>query len=191
LAGLPEVKGSPGDHGVLELIVRRPSPGEREVLEMGELTLQDGLAGDGWLVRGSRGTPDGSSEVARQLTLMNSRAITLFAGDRARWPLAGDQLYVDLDLSAANLPAGTRVRIGKAVIEISAEPHTGCQKFTERFGLAVSEFLRSTEGKLLRLRGINARVVEPGTVRQGDATAKVPVTPRCSGTSPGARGNTG
>jgi len=174
LAGLPAIEASPKDDGVLELIARRPTPGEREVLDAGELSTDHGLVGDGWLGRGSRQSADGSAEVNRQLTLMNSRAIALFAGDRAHWPLAGDQLYVDLDLSEANLPAGTRLRIGGAVIEISAEPHTGCQKFRERFGDDASQFLRSPEGKPWRLRGINARVIESGPVLVGDRIVKVP-----------------
>ena len=176
LAGLDQVAGAPSDGGRLELIVRRPVPGERETLESGELTREHGLLGDGWLERGSRQTPDGSAEPARQITLMNSRAAALFAGDRSCWPLAGDQLYVDFDLSEDNVPAGTRLRIGTAVVEVSVEPHTGCQKFTERFGLEAARFLRSHEGKPFQLRGINARVVEPGTVSVGDSVEKVPVT---------------
>ena len=166
---------APSDAGLLELIVRRPVPGERETIEAGELTFDEGLVGDGWLVRGSRQSPDGSAEVARQITLMNSRAAALFAGDRTQWPLAGDQLYVDFDLSEGNLPPGTRLRIGTATVEVSVEPHTGCQKFTQRFGLEATRLLASPAGKPLRLRGINARVIEPGTVCVGDAVEKVPV----------------
>jgi len=176
LAGLDQVAGAPSDIGRLELIVRRPVPGERETLDAGELTFEDGLVGDGWLARGSRHSPDGSAEHARQITLMNCRAAALFAGDRSRWMLAGDQLYVDFDLSEYNVPAGTRLAIGAAVIQVSVEPHTGCQKFTERFGLEATRFLRSAEGKPYQLRGINARVVEPGTVSVGDSVEKVPVT---------------
>jgi MOSC domain-containing protein YiiM len=150
-------------------------PGERETVDSGELTYEDGLLGDGWLARGSRHSPDGSAEPARQITLMNSRAAALFAGDRSRWMLAGDQLYVDFDLSEYNVPAGTCLRIGTAVVEVSVEPHTGCQKFTERFGLEATRFLRSVEGRQYQLRGINARVVEPGTVTVGDSVQKVAV----------------
>ncbi len=135
---------APSDAGLLELIVRRPVPGERETIEAGELTFEEGLVGDGWLARGSRQSPDGSAEVPRQITLMNSRAAALFAGDRTQWPLAGDQLYVDFDLSEGNLPAGTRLRIGTATVEVSVEPHTGCQKFTQRFGLEATRLLRVT-----------------------------------------------
>lgn len=137
------------------------------------LTLEEGLLGDGWLERGSRHSADGLAEVPRQITLMNSRAAALFAGDRSRWPQAGDQLYVDFDLSEGNVPAGTQLRIGTAVLEVSVEPHTGCQKFTERFGLDALRFLRSPEGKPFQLRGINSRVIEAGTVNVGDSVDKV------------------
>jgi hypothetical protein len=176
LAGLDHVAGAPSDGGRLELVVRRPTPGARETLDCGELTREDGLVGDGWLARGSRQSPDGSAEPARQITLMNSRAAALFAGDRSCWALAGDQLYVDFDLSVDNVPAGTRLRIGAVVVEVSAEPHTGCQKFTERFGVEATRFLRSAEGGPYQLRGINARIVRPGTVSVGDSVEKVPVT---------------
>jgi MOSC domain len=174
LAGLEHVAQAPSDGGRLELIVRRPVPGERETLESAQLTLEEGLIGDGWLARGSRHSPDGSAELPRQITLMNSRAAALFAGDRSCWPLAGDQLYVDFDLSETNVPAGTQLRIGTVLLEVSVEPHTGCQKFTDRFGLAATRFLRSPEGQPFQLRGINARVVEPGTIDIGDSIDKVP-----------------
>ena len=104
---------------------------------------------------------------------MSSRAAALVAGDRERWPLAGDQLYVDLDLSDENLPPGTRLALGSAVLEVTDEPHTGCKKFTARFGLDAMVFVNSPVGRALNLRGINARVVESGTVRVGDAVTKL------------------
>lgn len=172
-AGLAEVWQSPADGGVVEMIVRRPQVGEREVLEAGELSTVDGLAGDNWSRRGSSRTPDGSPHPEMQLNIMNARFIALVAGHRARWPLAGDQLYIDLDLSAENLPAGTRLALGTAVIEVTAQPHTGCQKFVARFGLDAMKFVNSPVGKELRLRGINARVVQPGVVRVGEAARKI------------------
>jgi MOSC domain-containing protein YiiM len=172
-AGLDHVRAAPADAGVLELIVRRPEPEERDVLEAAELSVDEGLVGDNWKARGSRHTEDGSAEPGRQLTIMNARAIALFAGDRARWPEAGDQLYVDLDISPSNLPAGTRLRIGDAVVEVSVEPHTGCAKFNARFGRDVSRMVNTPGGRALNLRGINARVVEPGTIKTGDDVVKL------------------
>jgi MOSC domain-containing protein YiiM len=104
---------------------------------------------------------------------MNSRAIELVAQDQKRWSLAGDQLYIDMDLSDANLPPGTRLMIGSAVIEVSAIPHTGCKKFSSRFGVDAMKFVNSPEGKRLHLRGINTRVVQAGIIRVGDVVRKV------------------
>jgi len=160
----------------VELIVRRPAENEREVLEEGTLDLADGLVGDMWRVRGSRSTPDGSANPLAQLTLQNARLAMLVAGPRERWPLAGDQLYVDLDLSVENLPPGTRLAVGSAVIEITPHPHTGCAKFSARFGSDALRFVNSQAGRMLRLRGVNTRVVEDGVVRRGDPIRKVAVT---------------
>jgi MOSC domain-containing protein YiiM len=183
-AGLDEIRRAPSDDGVLELIVRRPVAEAREVLQEAQLSLDEGVVGDNWRARGSRHTEDGSAEPGRQLTIMNARAIALFAGDRARWPEAGDQLYVDLDISAASLPAGTRLGIGDAVVEVSVEPHTGCAKFRQRFGPDASRLVNAPAGRELNLRGINARVVEPGTIRTGDAVRRL--RPRSSSPSTAA-----
>ena len=172
-AGLPEILASPGDEGVVKMIVRRPGVGEREVVESGELDLAEGLVGDNWRVRGSRQTEDGRAHPEMQLNLMNSRVIALVAGSRDRWPLAGDQLFVDLDLSKENLPAGTRLAMGSAIVEVTSVPHLGCRKFVARFGLEAMKFVNSRRGKKLRLRGINAKVVKPGRVSTGDRVRRL------------------
>ncbi len=171
-AGLDAIRRSPADAGRVELIVRRPAAGQREVVDAAQLDLVVGLVGDNWKERGSRKTADGSAHPDMQLTVMNVRAIALLAQEAERWPLAGDQLYVDLDLSIDNLPPGARLALGTAVIEITAIPHTGCQFFSERFGADATRFVNSPEGKQLRLRGLNAKVVQPGTVRVGDLARK-------------------
>jgi hypothetical protein len=168
-AGLDVVRAAPRGSGTVDLIVRRPVENERELLDVGELSLAEGLVGDTWQFRSSRNTPDGSPDPMRQLTVMNSRAAALVAVTDERWPLCGDQFYVDMDISVESLPPGTLVRMGEAVIEFTEPPHNGCAKFTERFGLDAMRFVNSDEGKALRLRGANARVVEPGAVRAGDA----------------------
>ena len=172
-AGLSATQISPRNEGRLELIVRRPNVGGREILAEGELDVVSGLVGDTWPQRPSSRTPDRSPHPDLQLTLMNSRVATLIAGDVTRWPLAGDQLYVDFDISETNLPPGTRLEIGASVIEITAQPHTGCGKFVQRFGVAAMKFVNSPRGRELHLRGINARVVRPGMIRTGDAVRKI------------------
>ena len=171
---LDHIRAAPADGGTVELIARRPGEDEREVLTEARLDISDGLVGDTWRVRGSTRTPDRSPNPEAQLTLMNARAAAAIAGERERWPLAGDQLYVDLDLSRANLPPGSRVQIGSAVIEFSEPPHTGCGKFSARFGVDALKFVNSPTGRELRLRGANCRVVVAGIVRPGDAIKKLP-----------------
>ena len=171
--GLDEVRNSPENEGILEMIVRRPAIGQREVLAEGELHPAEGLVGDNWKSRGSSRTPDGSADPDMQLNVMNARCAALVAQDNNRWQLAGDQLYVDLDLSEDNLPPGTRLSLGAAVIQVSEQPHTGCGKFVSRFGADAMKFVNSRLGKRFRLRGLNARVIQPGTVRAGDVVRKV------------------
>ena len=173
-AGLAEILRAPAAEGTVELIVRRPAVEEREVLEEATVDLTDGLVGDNWRTRGSRRMPDGAANPDAQLTVMNARAANLVAaGVRERWELAGDQFYVDFDLSEANLPAGTQLALGSAVIEVTADPHTGCAKFHARFGGDAHTFVNTREHRHLRLRGLNAKVVEPGTVRAGDSIRKL------------------
>jgi MOSC domain-containing protein YiiM len=172
-AGLDEIRRSPADEGRVELIVARPQRGGRELLDDAQLDPLDGLVGDNGRTRGSTSTPDGAAHPARQLTFMNARAIALIARSRDRWALAGDQVYVDLDVSVANLPPGTRLALGSAIVEVTAEPHTGCANFTQRFGLAAMRFVNSPAGRELNLRGINTRVVAAGRVRPGDSVRKL------------------
>jgi hypothetical protein len=169
---LAEVRRSPADAGRVALIVRRPAVDAREVLEIGELDPGCGLVGDSWNMRASSRTPDGGPHPDMQLNVMNARFSALIAGSEERQALAGDQLHLDLDLSEANLPPGTRLTVGTAVIEVTEEPHTGCAKFSARFGPDALRFVNSPVGRSLRLRGLNARVVVPGTVRTGDAVTK-------------------
>lgn len=172
-AALDHLRETPKDEGVVELIVRRPQIDEREVLEVAELDPLQGLIGDNWISRGSRRTPDGSPHPEMQINIMNSRVAALVAQEKERWSLAGDQLYIDMDLSKENLPPGTRLAIGSAVVEVSPLPHTGCHKFIARFGEDAMKFVNSELGKELCLRGINAKVVQAGTVRLGSTAKKV------------------
>jgi hypothetical protein len=172
-AGLEEIRKAPKDEGRVELIVCRPQVDEREILEEATLDLKEGLVGDSWKNRPSSRTPDGSPHQDMQINIMNSRVTALVAQSRERWQLAGDQLYLDMDLSAENLPAGTRLAIGSAVLEITPPPHTGCHKFVSRFGLDAMKFVNSELGRELRLRGLNAKVVQSGTIKVDDIVKKL------------------
>jgi len=172
-AGMDHIRQSPKENGLLKMIVRRPAVDEREAISEGELNTTEGLEGDTWKTRGSSHTTDGSANVNSQITVMNARTIALLAQDEERWSLAGDQLYIDMDLSDENIPPGTRLAIGTAIVEVSAQPHSGCKKFSARFGVEAMKFVNSPEGKRLHLRGINTRVVQPGTIRVGDVLKKI------------------
>lgn len=176
-AGLEHIRHSPKDTGVLELIVRRPRVGERDVLREGHLDPLVGLVGDSWKDRASSRTADGSPHPDMQLNIMNARVVALVAQYPARWALAGDQLFIDMDLTDDNLPPGTRLELGSAVIEVTDQPHTGCQKFVARFGLDAMKFVNSPVGRQLHLRGINARVLQGGIVRVGDVARKSTARP--------------
>ena len=170
---IDDVRQSPEDGGNVTMIVRRPEREAREILEAAELDIVTGLVGDTWIERESSRTADGTAHPEMQLTLINTRFAAFFAGDRDQRALAGDQLHVDLDLSGRNVPAGTRLAIGSAVVEVTAQPHTGCAKFAQRFGMDTARFVNSEVGRELNLRGINAKVVVAGTIRTGDTITKV------------------
>ena len=170
-AFLPALDAAPRDVGVLRAIVRRPAPGQREVLEVGHLDVTEGLVGDTWSARGSRRTPDGSAHPDMQLNIMSHPLVEFLAQDPEREPLAGDQMFLDLDLSHANLPPWSELHIGGpdgAVVVVTDQPHSGCGKFIARFGKDALAFVNGPEGKPRRLRGLCARVVRPGPVRPGD-----------------------
>jgi MOSC domain len=172
-AGLQQICAAPADVGTVALVVRRPEVGEREVLDEGELDGAWGVVGDNWNQRYNKHHPDGTPDPDRQLNVMNARVSRLVAVDPDRMALAGDQLHLDLDLSEANLPPGTRLALGSAIIEVTPIPHTGCDKFVSRFGKDAMRFVNSKQGRTLRLRGLNARVVVAGTVRPGDPVRKL------------------
>ena len=172
-AQLDHVRSSPADGGTLDLIVQRPETEHRVVLDEAELNADEGLAGDNWNQRSSKRTDDGSPHPDMQLNIMNSRMLAIIAQSPERMELAGDQLIVDLDLSETNLPAWTKLAIGDAVIEVTDQPHNGCAKFSQRFGVDAHRVVNSDVGKSLHLRGINARVITAGTIRKGDTIRKI------------------
>jgi len=172
-AALDHIRESPKDNGVVEMIVRRPQVDTREVVDEAHFDVKDGLIGDSWMYRGSSKTADGGPHPEMQVTIMNSRVVDLVAQAKERWPLAGDQLLIEMDLGKANLPAGTRLSIGSAIIEVTEPPHLGCVKFVARFGADAMKFVNSEVGRELCMRGVHARVVQNGTVRTGDIARKL------------------
>lgn len=167
---LDDILSAPKDNGPVEMIVRRPAENEREVVQWGELTTDRGLVGDSWV---DRVDENGDPYFPAQLTLMNARVAEAVATTRERWALAGDQVYVDMDISHDNLPAGSRIRVGEAVVEISEVPHTGCDKFSGRFGKEALRFVNVGPGRDNRFRGVNAFVVEGGSFAVGDKITKI------------------
>jgi MOSC domain-containing protein YiiM len=167
-AGLELIRQSPLDGGLVEMIVRRPQTEVRERILEAELDPLEGLVGDNWKLRNGSRPPN----LDAQITIMNARVAALVAQDQGRWQLAGDQLYIDLDLSVRNLPPGTRLALGTAVLEVTAVPHTGCAKFVRRFGRDAMTFVNDGTHQDLHLRGINTRVVQGGTVHLGDRAWK-------------------
>ena len=172
-AGLDHVRDSPKEQGVLELIVSRPEEDAREVMELADLDTKLGLVGDTWQDRPSARSGDGKAHPDMQITIMNSRVADLVAQDKARWQLSGDQLFADIDLSKANMPPGTRISIGAAILEATDQPHTGCKKFSARFGIDALALISSPIGKELQLRGINMKVVQSGEIKPGDIVKKL------------------
>jgi MOSC domain-containing protein YiiM len=168
-AGMDDVLAAPRDRGRLEMIVVRPNEDQRATPTRARCTIAGGVEGDNWVARGSRHTADGSANPDQQITMMNARYLDLVAGSRERWPLAGDQLIVDLSLSEDALVAGDRLRIGEVVVEVTAHPHTGCDKFRDRFGVDAVRYANSPLGRRHHLRGIHVRVVAEGEISVGDA----------------------
>jgi GNAT superfamily N-acetyltransferase len=172
LAFLPTLDALPRDAGTVRLVVARPASGGREVLSEGRLAADVGLVGDNWLPRGSRHSADGSALLDMQLNLTSYAMIEFLAQEGDRVALAGDQLYLDLDLSHDNLPTGTQLHFGVegagAVVVVTDTPHQGCAKFINRYGREAMTFVNGPEGKPRRLRGLCARVVRDGAVRPGD-----------------------
>jgi MOSC domain-containing protein YiiM len=185
-AALPHITAAPADHGTLTMIVRRPAQGEREMLTEGQLDTALGLVGDNWGERHSKRTDDGSPHPDMQLNVMSTRVIELLTDDADRRQLAGDQLYLDMDISEANMPPGTRLAINDAVIEVTDQPHTGCAKFSERFGIDAARWVNSAPTRHLRLRGLNAKVVVPGAIVSGSTVSKVAVTQAAESAAGGA-----
>ncbi|MCX4026571.1 MOSC domain-containing protein [Endozoicomonas sp. SM1973] len=167
------IKQSPKQEGSVKLIVCRPSVDQRKVLEVGELSLEEGLLGDNWKQRELTRSKNGMVKVDNQLNLMNSRVIEAITTDKEQWQLAGDQFYVDFDLSYENTPPGAQLLIGNAIIEVTEEPHLGCKKFADRFGMDAVKFVNSEQGKQLNLRGINAKIIKPGLVKVGSIIKKI------------------
>jgi MOSC domain-containing protein YiiM len=171
--GLPEILRSPRDRGVLRAIVVRPETDARASLMQCELSPEGGVHGDNWAKGCWMSLPDGRPHPDVQVTIMNARAIALIAQEEARWPLAGDNLFIDLDLSDDNLSPGTRLAVGSTLLEITEVPHKGCKKFAARFGVDATRFVNSRTGLRLHLRGIYARIVERGVVEVGDPVHKL------------------
>ena len=171
--GLPSVRQSPQNQGVLKAIVIRPAVNERKMLQQVELSPEGGVHGDAWARGCWMSLPDGRPHPDVQVAITNARFIDLIAQDESRWALAGDNLYVDFDLSDEHLVPGQRLALGTALLEVTAVPHNGCKKYAQRYGQDAVRFVNTPVGKSLHLRGIYARIVRAGTVAVGDVIRKI------------------
>lgn len=172
-AALPDILAAPKDGGRVEAIVIRPAPGRRISAARAELSLAGGVAGDHWAKGCWLSTEDGAPHPDVQICMMSARCIRAIAGDAANWPPAGDNLFIDMDLTPENLPPGARLAIGGAELVVTAEPHNGCQAFSDRYGRDACLFVNTGPGKALRLRGIYGRVIRDGTIAVGDRVTKL------------------
>ena len=171
--GSEYINDAPSDNGVLKMIVARPAEDQRTEMEEAILDIPNGLVGDNWKQRGSSRTDDGSAHPDMQITMMNSRVVEVICQDVSDWKLAGDQLYVDFDLSEANMPAGTRIALGEAELEVTTQPHTGCNKFSDRFGIDALKFISDKAGRASHMRGIYLKVTKNGSIKKGDIVTKL------------------
>jgi MOSC domain-containing protein YiiM len=171
-AALPDIRAAPKE-GPIEALVIRPDHGARLMPERVRLSRAGGTEGDHWARGCWRSTEDGAPHPDVQICIMPARVIRAIAGARENWAEAGDNLFIDMDLTPENVPPGTRLSMGSAVLEITAEPHNGCQAFIDRYGRDACLFVNTGPGRLMRLRGIYGRVVQDGEVRVGDPVRKV------------------
>lgn len=170
---LAEIRQSPSEKGVLKAIVIRPASDDRTSLTECEISPELGVHGDNWATGCWMTLPDGTPHPDVQVAIMNARVIQLISPEVDRRPLAGDNLYVDLDLSVDNLQPGDQLSVGSGILEITEVAHNGCGKFAERFGADAVKFVNSAAGRKLRLRGIYARIVKAGAIHVGDKISKL------------------
>ena len=172
-AGLPHILASPDDDGVLEAIVVRPVSEERREVTQCRLTLAGGVESDHWANGCWKSTESGDPHPDVQICIMNARCIGLIAQERENWAPAGDNLFIDMNLTPDNMPPGQRIAVGSVILEITDTPHKGCAKFIRRYGRDACVFVNTGDGDRYKLRGIYARVVQDGTVRTGDRVRKI------------------
>ena len=173
LESLPYILSAPADEGQVRAIVIRPAAGQRRMLDRVDVSARGGLEGDHWAEGCWLSTEDGAPHPDVQVCIMSARCIEAIAGPEANWAAAGDNLFIDMDLSPENLPPGTRVAIGTVELILTAEPHNGCQSFIDRYGRDACVFVNTGPGKANRLRGIYGRVTRDGTIRRGDVMRKI------------------
>ena len=166
-AGLDTILEAPEDGGLIQMLIVRPADDERTTPDFVEVSAEEGTHGDHWSKGESRYEPD------VQIAIMSSRVLDLVSGGRDRWPLAGDNIIVDMDLSQTNLVPGQKLEAGSAILEITEIPHRGCAKFSARFGADALRFVNLGRAAELRLRGVYARVVQPGQIAVGDQINKL------------------
>lgn len=169
----PDIMAAPKDGAAIEMLCLRPAMGERRFVDEIHVTREEGIPGERWLTQPWMRLPGGQPDPAIQVSFLQRRVLDLVWRDREGTPHPGDTFVVDMDLSEANLPAGSLLQVGSAVLEVSTVFNNACAKWKKRYGDDALDWVRAYENKEFRPRGVLAKVHRDGVFRAGDRLTRI------------------